>query len=350
MHEPHDMPGEGRPDDDLILSVRDLAVHFPLGGGLLGGGKRLLRAVDGVDLSLKRGECLGLVGESGSGKSTVALSILGLLAPTRGRITVDGQVVTSRQSGDRKALARTVQIVFQDPYASLNPRQTVRRTLEDPLRVHGVTAKSEIADRVAAMLRHVGLRPEQADRYPHEFSGGQRQRIGIARALILNPKIVICDEPVSALDVSIRAQIINLLLELKDTLGLSYIMISHDLGVVEHMSDRVAVMYLGRIVENGDWREIFERPAHPYTRALIAAIPDPLHHAPLATTGGDLPNPLNPPNGCAFSPRCRFTVDVCRSEPGPVLETRADGHAVRCWRSEEIAGRLAAAADWDVNS
>ncbi|MHC2294594.1 ABC transporter ATP-binding protein [Bradyrhizobium barranii] len=339
MHEPKAMQGEARPDDDLILSVEDLAVHFPLGGGWLGRGRRVLRAVDGVDLRLRRGECLGLVGESGSGKSTVALSILGLLTPTRGRIVLDGQVVTNRQSGDRKSLARTVQIVFQDPYASLNPRQTVRRTLEDPLRVHGVTAKSEIEDRVATMLRHVGLRPEQADRYPHEFSGGQRQRIGIARALILNPRIVICDEPVSALDVSIRAQIINLLLELKDTLGLSYIMISHDLGVVEHMSDRVAVMYLGRIVENGHWREIFERPAHPYTQALIAAIPDPLHHAPLATTGGDLPNPLNPPNGCAFSPRCRYAEDVCRHEPGPVLETRADGHEVRCWRADEIAGQ-----------
>jgi peptide/nickel transport system ATP-binding protein len=341
MHEPQDKSGEARPDDDVILSVEDLAVHFPLGGGWLGRDRRLLRAVDGVDLTLKRGECLGLVGESGSGKSTVALSILGLLTPTRGRIVLDGQVVAGRQSGDRKALARMVQIVFQDPYASLNPRQTVRRTLEDPLRVHGVTAASEIEDRVATMLRHVGLRPEQADLYPHEFSGGQRQRIGIARALILNPKIVICDEPVSALDVSIRAQIINLLLELKETLGLSYIMISHDLGVVEHMSDRVAVMYLGRIVENGDWREIFERPAHPYTQALISAIPDPLHHAPLATTGGDLPNPLNPPNGCAFSPRCRYAEDRCRREPGPALETRADGHAVRCWRADEIAGQAA---------
>ena len=328
-----------RADDDVILSVRDLAVHFPMGGGLLARERRLLRAVDGVDLTLKRGECLGLVGESGSGKSTVALSILGLLAPTRGRIVVDGQVVANRRSGGRKALARTVQMVFQDPYASLNPRQTVRRTLQDPLRVHGVTAKSEIEDRVAAMLRHVGLRPEQADRYPHEFSGGQRQRIGIARALILNPKIVICDEPVSALDVSIRAQIMNLLLELKETLGLSFIMISHDLGVVEHMSDRVAVMYLGRIVENGDWREIFERPAHPYTQALIAAIPDPLRHTPLATTGGDLPNPLNPPNGCAFSPRCRYAEAVCRREPGPVLETRPDGHEVRCWRADEIVGQ-----------
>jgi peptide/nickel transport system ATP-binding protein len=185
----------------------------------------------------------------------------------------------------------------------------------------------------------VGLRPEQAGRYPHEFSGGQRQRIGIARALILNPRIVICDEPVSALDVSIRAQIINLLLELKETLGLSYIMISHDLGVVEHMSDRVAVMYLGRIVETGHWREIFERPAHPYTQTLIAAIPDPLRRAPLATTKSELPNSLSPPDGCAFSPRCRYAEAVCHREPGPSLETRPDGHSVRCWRADEIAGQ-----------
>ncbi|KIU44260.1 MULTISPECIES: oligopeptide/dipeptide ABC transporter ATP-binding protein [Bradyrhizobium] len=328
-----------KPDDDVILSVEDLAVHFPLGGGLLGGGRRLLRAVDGIDLELKRGECLGLVGESGCGKSTVALSLLGLLAPTRGRIVLDGHIVTERRSIDRKRLARIAQMVFQDPYASLNPRQTVRRTLEDPLRLHGVTAQSEVDGRIAEMLRQVGLRPEQAGRYPHEFSGGQRQRIGIARALILNPKIVICDEPVSALDVSIRAQIINLLLELKESLGLSYIMISHDLGVVEHMSDRVAVMYLGRIVETGGWRDIFERPAHPYTQTLIAAIPDPLRRAPLATTKGELPNPLDPPDGCAFSPRCRHAEAVCQHEPRPSLETRPDGHAVRCWRADEIAGR-----------
>jgi peptide/nickel transport system ATP-binding protein len=344
MHEPQDRPGVGKRGDDIILSVEDLAVHFSLGDGLLGRGGRTLRAVDGVNFELKRGECLGLVGESGSGKSTVALSILGLQTPTQGRIVLDGQVVTGRQSGDRKALARIVQMVFQDPYASLNPRQTVRRTLEDPLRLHGVTVKSEIEERVAVMLRQVGLRPEQADRYPHEFSGGQRQRIGIARALILNPRIVICDEPVSALDVSIRAQIINLLLELKETLGLSYIMISHDLGVVEHMSDRVAVMYLGRIVETGGWREIFERPAHPYTRTLIAAIPDPLRRAPLATTGGELPNPLNPPEGCAFSPRCRYAEAVCHRAPGPSLEMRPDGHSVRCWRADEIAGQTALAS------
>src|SRR5947208_1043642 len=323
MHEPARNAGT-----DVVLRVEDLAVHFPVGGGFLGGGRRLLRAVDGIDLELKRGECLGLVGESGCGKSTVALSILGLQKPTRGRIVLDGQVVTGGQAGDRKALARIVQMVFQDPYASLNPRQTVRRTLEDPLRLHGVTAQSEIDGRVAEMLRHVGLRPEQAGRYPHEFSGGQRQRIGIARALILNPKIVICDEPVSALDVSIRAQIINLLLELKETLGLSYIMISHDLGVVEHMSDRVAVMYLGKIVETGDWRAIFERPGHPYTRGLMAAIPDAFAPAGAAANKGELPSPLNPPDGCAFSPRCRHAEAVCHREPAPSLETRPDGHAV----------------------
>ena len=327
-----------------LLEVEGLVKHFVAERSLFGRALAHVKAVDGVSFSLEAGKTLALVGESGCGKSTVSRLVLRLIEPDAGTIRFDGRDLLSLDAGALRAFRREAQIIFQDPYASLNPRQTVRRTLEDPLRVHGVTAKSEIEDRVATMLRHVGLRPEQADRYPHEFSGGQRQRIGIARALILNPRIVICDEPVSALDVSIRAQIINLLLELKDTLGLSYIMISHDLGVVEHMSDRVAVMYLGRIVENGHWREIFERPAHPYTQALIAAIPDPLRHAPLATTGGDLPNPLNPPNGCAFSPRCRYAEAVCRHEPGPVLETRADGHEVRCWRADEIAGQAALAS------
>jgi peptide/nickel transport system ATP-binding protein len=320
-------------DDATLVSVKDLAVEFHVGGRLLGGA-RLLHAVNGIDLTLRAGECLGLVGESGCGKSTVALAILGLVPATRGAITVDGMAIGT-EAVDRRRLARTVQMVFQDPYASLNPRQTVRRTLADPLRLHGVSNRGEIADRVADMLKRVGLTADQADRYPHEFSGGQRQRIGIARALILRPKLVICDEPVSALDVSIRAQIINLLLELKETLGLSYIMISHDLGVVEHMSDRVAVMYLGRIVETGDWRAIFERPGHPYTRGLIAAIPDPF--APAASARdkvrGEIPSPFDPPSGCAFHPRCPIVVDACRAEPGPALRPLTDHHAVSCWRA-----------------
>ena len=322
-------------DAPALLAMSDLAVHFELGGGLFGfGSAKTLRAVDGVDLLVKPGECLGLVGESGCGKSTLALAILGLVAPTRGRIVLDG--VDIAVGADRGMLARTVQMVFQDPYASLNPRQTVRRTLADPLRLNGVTNAGEVADRVADMMKRVGLRAEQADRYPHEFSGGQRQRIGIARALILRPKLVICDEPVSALDVSIRAQIINLLLELKDSLGLSYIMISHDLGVVEHMSDRVAVMYLGRIVETGHWRDIFEKPAHPYTRALIAAIPDPF--APVASARkakGEVPSPLDPPKGCAFHPRCPIVVDGCKTPPGPVLVDHG-AQRVACWRAGEV--------------
>jgi peptide/nickel transport system ATP-binding protein len=322
---------------EALLSVRDLAVEFNLGGHFLGlgGGARVLHAVSGVSLTLKAGECLGLVGESGCGKTTVALSILGLVPATRGAIMVDGMEIGGDVPIDRRRLARTVQMVFQDPYASLNPRQTVRRTLADPLRLHGLTNASEVEDRVAEMMRHVGLTADHADRYPHEFSGGQRQRIGIARALILRPKLVICDEPVSALDVSIRAQIINLLLELKETLNLSYIMISHDLGVVEHMSDRVAVMYFGKIVETGDWRAIFERPAHPYTRGLIAAIPDVF--APAAASAdkvrGEIPSPFDPPAGCAFHPRCPIAVDQCRVVPGPELRFLAGGHEVSCWRA-----------------
>ena len=261
------------PGDDVILSVEDLAVHFPLGGGLLGSGRRLLRAVDGIDLELKRGECLGLVGESGCGKSTVALSLLGLLTPTRGRIVLDGHVVTEQQSVDRKRLARIAQMVFQDPYASLNPRQTVRRTLEDPLRLHGVTAQSEIDGRVAEMLRHVGLRPEQAGRYPHEFSGGQRQRIGIARALALDPEIIVADEAVSALDVSVQAQVLRLLEDLKARLGLSMLFITHDLRVAAQICDRIAVMQKGEIVELKPTAALFANPEHAYTRELLAAVP-----------------------------------------------------------------------------
>jgi len=317
-----------------ILAIEDLAVHFPFGGGLFGGPRRWLHAVDGVDLALQRGECLGLVGESGCGKTTLALAILGLQAPTRGRITLDGHEVGGAH--DRRARARMVQMVFQDPYSSLNPRQTVRRTLEAPLRLHGTTNAGEVEDRIAEILRRVGLRPEHAARYPHEFSGGQRQRIGIARALILAPQVVVLDEPVSALDVSIRAQIINLLLELKDTLKLSYVMISHDLGVVEHMSDRVAVMYLGRIVESGGWEDMFSTPRHPYTQALIAAIPDPFHRHRGARITGEIPNPLDPPTGCSFHPRCPHVRDLCRAPPAVAFETVGPDHLARCRRVHAI--------------
>src|SRR5215470_8810714 len=324
-----------------LLQVRDLAVHFQLGSGLFRlGHARTLRAVEGVDLTVKAGQCLGLVGESGCGKSTLGLAILGLQAPTRGRIILDGMEVNA--DTDRSRFAKTAQMVFQDPYASLNPRQTVRGTLATPLRLNGTTNAGEINDRVADMLARVGLRPEHANRYPHEFSGGQRQRIGIARALILRPKLVICDEPVSALDMSIRAQIINLLLELKESLGLAYIMISHDLSVVEHMSDHVAVMYLGRIVETGPWRDIFERPRHPYTRALIAAIPDPFAPADrrFRRVNGEIPSPLDPPKGCAFHPRCPITIDKCRSAPGPALSESGGAHHVSCWRAGDACDQV----------
>ncbi|MGF6258989.1 ATP-binding cassette domain-containing protein [Ensifer sp. LBL] len=259
-----------------LLEVDDLHVRFPIsGGGLLGKGRRTLHAVNGISFELAKGECLSIVGESGCGKSTTALSILGLQEPTEGMIRYRGQPLAGPGAPHRMDRAKAVQMVFQDPYASLNPRQSVRTSLAAPLRLHGITAASEIEGRIEAMLKNVGLTPEQAGRYPHEFSGGQRQRIGIARALILEPEIVVLDEPVSALDVSIRAQIINLLLDLQEKLGLSYLMISHDLSVVEHMSDRVLVMYFGEVVEEGGWREIFEAPTHPYTRRLIAAIPDP---------------------------------------------------------------------------
>ena len=260
-------------------------------------------------------------------------SIVGLQAPTRGSITLDGRTVTSQVAYDRKAFARIAQVVFQDPYASLNPRQTVRRTLEDPLRLHGVTTRSEIDDRVARMLAHVGLRPEHADRYPHEFSGGQRQRIGIARALAVEPRLVVCDEPVSALDVSIQAQVINLLQALQRRFGLAYIFIAHDLAVVKHIATRVAVMYLGKIVEMTEKRALFAQPRHPYTRALLSAIPvpDPTLVRKRMVLQGDVPSPYNPPSGCRFRTRCPYAQALCAAQE-PVLE---NGVACHFWKELE---------------
>ena len=319
------MSGHGAP----LLEIRDLHVHFPSRQGFLGRGRRLLRAVSGVSLHLEEGECLSIVGESGCGKSTTALAVMGLQEPTAGDILIEGRSVVGPGAPSRMERARIAQMVFQDPYASLNPRQTVRRSLAAPLRLHGTTSRGEIENRVAEVLRQVGLAPEHAARLPHEFSGGQRQRIGIARALILRPRILMLDEPVSALDVSVRAQIINLLLDLQEELSLSFVMISHDLGVVEHMSDRVAVMYFGQIVELGGWEAIFSRPAHPYTRRLLATIPDPdavLHPGRRA----DLGAAPEPPPGRRFHPEEIGRPDVYAAPAPSELIEIGPGHLVRC--------------------
>jgi peptide/nickel transport system ATP-binding protein len=315
--------------DAPLLEIRDLHVHFPMGSQFLTSNRRLLRAVSGIDLFLNRGECLSIVGESGCGKSTTALSVMGLQQPTSGDILFQGRSITGENAPGRMDRARIAQMVFQDPYASLNPRQTVHRTLAAPLRLHGTTAKSEVDDRIAEILRKVGLLPEHAARFPHEFSGGQRQRIGIARALILAPQIILLDEPVSALDVSVRAQIINLLLDLQDDMGLSYVMISHDLGVVEHMSDRVAVMYFGQIVEIGPWDAIFSNPTHPYTRKLIATIPDP-DAVLYPERRGALTSAPMPPPGYGFHPENIDRPDVYSAPAPSELVEVGDGHRVRC--------------------
>jgi len=256
---------------------------------------------------------------------------------TRGAITVDGMAIGADASIDRRRLARTVQMVFQDPYASLNPRQTVRRTLADPLRLHGVTNSGEVADRVAEMLKHVGLTADQADRYPHEFSGGQRQRIGIARALAVEPRLIVADEPVSALDVSVQAQILNLLLDLQDRLGLAYLFVAHDLSVVKHVSDRVAVMYVGRLVEVAATKALFDRPRHPYTEALLSAVPlpDPRVRADRIVLERDVADAANPPPGCYFHPRCRYAQERCRVEAPPLVNVGAD-RWVACHRAGEL--------------
>jgi oligopeptide/dipeptide ABC transporter ATP-binding protein len=311
-----------------ILSLSSIEMHFPTRGGLV-------RAVDGVSLDIGAGETLGLVGESGCGKSTLGKTAMRLTRPTAGSIRLDGEEISRLSRSALRPLRPKLQMIFQDPYASLNPRLTVGRTLEEPLVVHGRGNAAERRDRVSWLIDKVGLRPEALQRHPHEFSGGQRQRIGIARALALDPKLVICDEPVSALDVSVRAQVINLLMDLKRDLGLAYLFISHDLSVVEHVSDRIAVMYLGKIVELADRRTLWTRPLHPYTQALISAVPvaDPSARgrSRVMRLEGDLPSPLDPPSGCHFRTRCPIALPAC-AEREPTLRELAPGHHVACDR------------------
>jgi oligopeptide transport system ATP-binding protein len=323
-----------------ILELRDVRTHFPVSQGFLF--KRHLgtvKAVDGVSLSLARGEVLGLVGESGCGKSTLARTIMQLLPTTAGAIVLEGKNLTTGSLSDVHGIRRDLQMVFQDPYASLNPRMTVYATLAEPLLVHRVCPPAAVPARVAELMQIVGLAPRFMQKYPHEFSGGQRQRIAIARALALKPKIIIADEPVSALDVSIQAQILNLLAQLVRQMNLSLVFIAHDLSVVKHISDRVAVMYLGKIVELGRAADIIERPRHPYTRALVSAIPTPSPEVERArqriVLPGDPPSPMNPPAGCAFHPRCPHAREICQAAVPP-LATVEPGREVACVRANEI--------------
>ena len=318
-----------------LLEVTDLVKHYAVRGGVLRRRVGTVHAVDGVSFSLNAGKTLGLVGESGCGKSTVARTVLRLVEPSSGTIKLNGQDITGLSKSELRPYRRSMQIVFQDPFASLNPRMTAGDIVGEPLSVHGLASGRKKQERVAELFRQVGLRPDHMRRYPHEFSGGQRQRIGIARALAVEPKLIICDEPVSALDVSIQAQVINLLIDLQRQHGFSYLFIAHDLAVVAHISHRVAVMYLGRIVEISDKTELFANPRHPYTQALLASVPvaDPKVKGLTPLIEGDVPSPINPPSGCAFHTRCRYVMDKCKVER-PVLAEAGAGHQVACWLND----------------
>jgi oligopeptide transport system ATP-binding protein len=321
-----------------LLEVTDLAKHYAMRSGLIFGGiSGVVRAVDGISFALGRGETLALVGESGCGKSTTARLVLRLIDPTAGAIRFEGRDIAGLTGDKLRKLRRHMQIVFQDPFASLNPRMRVGEILEEPLIVHDVGDRAARRARVEELLGLVGLATYHAQRYPHEFSGGQRQRIGIARALAVEPSLVVCDEPVSALDVSIQAQVVNLLKDLQARLGLSYLFIAHDLAVVKHMADRVAVMYLGQIVELAPKDVLFSDPRHPYTRTLLAAIPrpDPHRDRHRQVAGGDVPSPLHPPGGCRFHTRCPFVIERCRKEQ-PALAPWRDGHLTACHRAAEL--------------
>ncbi len=319
--------------DQPLLEVKNLFKRFPIRGGLLGREVGAVQAVSGVSLTINRGETLGLVGESGCGKSTLGRCILRLIEPSSGQVIFKGQDITQISQSEMRKLRRQMQIIFQDPFASLNPRMTVEEILSEPMEIHGLAAsRAERLDKIHKLLDLCGLRREALQRYPHEFSGGQRQRVCIARALAVEPEFIVCDEPVSALDVSIQAQIINLMQDLQKELGLTYLFIAHDLKVVEHISNRVAVMYLGKVVETASSEELYANPRHPYTQALLSAIPvpDPSHERKRIILRGDVPSPISPPSGCHFHPRCPQAQADCSSRL-PVLE--GEGHQVACYHS-----------------
>jgi len=325
-------------NENVLLEAKNVVKYFPIKGGVLLKEIASVKAVDDVSLSIKEGETVGLVGESGCGKTTFGRAILRLEEPTSGDVFFEGQNILKADKKQMQALRENMQIIFQDPYSSLNPRKTVSHIIGEPLLVHGMKSRKQRQQRVLELLRVVGLRKEHMRRYPHQFSGGQRQRIGVARALALNPKLIVCDEAVSALDVSIQAQVINLLKDLQDEFGLTYLFISHDLSVVEHVSDRVGVMYLGKIVEIASSKMLYKNPLHPYTQALLSAVPIPdpsLQRANRIILKGDVPSPIDPPPGCSFHPRCLYARDTCRQSEPPLKEINQE-HFAACFFAGQV--------------